>query len=252
MNKIFKFITAFFFLSILFYFLFKKKSDYVLKLNGIDEYLSVTSIDTKAIDINDEATIEARIKINNTEGYVAIANKHWCQSSRGGFHFGVRNGKLTFVWTENGNCNFHASVITTKEIIKEDEWVSVAVVFDKGNVNLFVDGEIQELIKKGDLKKINNAQIPLLIGAYRKLNGDYLSFFNGKIDNLRLWNKARSDQEIKNFTKKSITQTESNLLLNLTFDKRQLKNLGSQLLNVNCNGEFCDDPSKMIIYEYFK
>ncbi|MFN6943333.1 MAG: LamG domain-containing protein [Cytophagaceae bacterium] len=224
-----------------------QKGQYALHLNGENEYLFIQENGGGLLNTGNELTIEAHIRVSDTEGYVAIANKHWCLGRGGSYHFGIRDGKLTFVWTEIGHCDYHASVITTREVIKKNRWTSVAVTFINGEVRLFVNGKIQKADKLGNIEKLNDTEAPILIGSYRKLSGDYLSFFSGEINEFRLWNKARTNIEIRRYRKKSIVKSDNSLLLNLTFEDREVQNYTSYKFDINCIGKKCSNPSNMIL-----
>ena len=198
-----------------------KRSKTAISLNGKTQYLCIPDNqgNESILNTENELTIEALIKPLKICGYNAIANKHWCHPSEGGaFHFGVRDGKLTFVWTETGDCNSYASVTTKKSLIKNNKQVSVGVTFFKGQVTLFVNGKPQDVIKQGDLKRINVTPSPILIGSYKKLSGEYSSFFYGIIDEFRFWNVARTPQEIKANRKKTFIGKNEHLVVNLSFE----------------------------------
>ncbi|MBV6627277.1 MAG: DUF4114 domain-containing protein [Rivularia sp. (in: Bacteria)] len=100
--------------------------------------------------------------------------------------------------------------------ITRGEWHHLAGVVDSqnGKVNLYVDGE---LVATGDtIGDISSgSSTDLAIGGWSSITGDY---WQGKIDEVRIWNTARTEAEIKENLDKKLTATEDNLVAYYNFD----------------------------------
>lgn len=221
----------------------------LLNLTDKNDFVIIPEVDTSDLTLNTakQITIEARILLKDTTGYVAIANKHWCYARGGGYHFGVRNGCLTFVWTESGHCDYHASIITLKPLIKQNRWYHVAATFDNGKVKLFINGKEKKSIQKGNINGINMNNEPTLLGAYRRLNGDYCSFFDGYIDNFRVWNVNKSTKDIRKSKKKASPKSKNNLLVSLNFNRGDFRNTGSHPSIPICNDKNSNDKQAALL-----
>jgi hypothetical protein len=227
-----------------------EEQDYAIHFDGKSNYLEVSSVDSLKTNLNTKntLTIEAWIKPSKTDGYNAILNKHWCKGRGGAFHFGIRDGKLNFVWTEIGHCDYHASITTKRSLIKKNKIKHIAITFDNGEAVLYVNGRKRKTTKKGNISHINTTSAPIILGSYRLLNGDYTFFFEGDMDNIRMWNVARTKKEIKKNRKSTIDNELDNLLLNFTFeDINKLDQLGIYKKTPICYGKNCDNLTKLLI-----
>ncbi|MCH2651237.1 MAG: LamG domain-containing protein, partial [Candidatus Marinimicrobia bacterium] len=89
----------------------------------------------------------------------------------------------------------------TDSVTESPEWFHVAVTFDGTNYKLFINGN-----------EVNNNTYA---AGYTPVNTP-VNFigkdFNGKMDEVRMWNVARTESEIKADMDKRLTGTESNLV----------------------------------------
>lgn len=78
----------------------------------------------------------------------------------------------------------YASAGADAPILKADTWHHVAGVYDGSEVRLYVDGKLVNATQRSGKRKANN--LPLMIGADVRGNGQPMSFFDGDIDAVRL------------------------------------------------------------------
>ena len=89
----------------------------------------------------------------------------------------------------------------TDSVTESPEWFHVAVTFDGTNYKLFINGN--EVNNNTDAAGYTPVNTPVnFIGKD----------FNGKMDEVRMWNVARSESEIKADMSKELTGSESNLV----------------------------------------
>ena len=179
-------------------------------LDGISEHLTIPHNDNQ--NIGDAFTIEAWIYANNWASEVwrgSIVNKDNQGPDRGfAFRCGD-NGKLSFViavdnsWEET----MTTSVMSTKQ------WHHVAGVVNGTTVKLYVDG--QEVAAGSFDGSPSDLPQDLLIGA------SYFDgrFFDGAIDEVRIWNVARTQQEISENADADLMGTESGLAVYLPMNE---------------------------------
>lgn len=103
--------------------------------------------------------------------------------------------------------------------LKINQWAHVAGTFDGESIKIFLNGELIE--SKTAPGKINWDHITsnYYIGSFKDFNENNL--FNGQIDEIRIWNIARSSNEIKEFRTKKLSGKEEGLLAYYTFDQDQ-------------------------------
>lgn len=145
--------------------------------------------DSKSLDIVDTITIEAWI--NPKSIYIGDDWKH-------------RNcvlGKPTAYYldiTDQGNLASYLYGVQPQEwLIGETNmkkfignWVHVATVYDGKNHSLYINGEKETMVKKkGKIRSVNRQ---LEIGWV-----DNERYFNGLIDEIKLWDRSLSQDELK-------------------------------------------------------
>ena len=95
----------------------------------------------------------------------------------------------------------------------KDQWVHFAMTYDGTAVVLYVNG-VQAASKTSPGNMLMTARSPLTIGGNPRG-----SYFNGYLDEVRLWNVARSQAEIAGAMKKSLTGNEAGLVGYWKFDE---------------------------------
>lgn len=81
-------------------------------------------------------------------------------------------------------------------------WYFITVTFDGTNVRLFINGILVDSINK--VGSLETSNVPLRFGR-RGGAGDYNNWFNGKIDDIGIWNRALTQQEITNLYNASLS-----------------------------------------------
>jgi hypothetical protein len=158
-----------------------------LKFDGAGSGTFVTVESTEALNVN-ECTFMAWIYADNWEGTRQIVGKsvHGGCSGRGQYGlFSEKGGfKLRFE-TEGGRADIDSDVPETAK------WLHVAFTNNGTTAKLYIDGEIVgENDIPGALKSIDD---PLRIGQDCDRPNNV---FHGMIDEVRLWNRALSQDDI--------------------------------------------------------
>ena len=168
-----------------------------LEFDGINDYVTVS--DNNNLDLTDNYTIEAWIKPAGFSAMAGIVSKYQTLGANG-YYLRLNNVSpytgLTFdeLSTENG-------------LLEEEKWYHIAAVNDNGTRHLYVNGI--EINITGTPLVVNQNTNPLRIGI------DFLSnprYFNGKIDEVRLWNTVRSLQEIRQYMNSPLIGNETGLI----------------------------------------
>ena len=112
--------------------------------------------------------------------------------------------------------------------IDTEEWNHVAISFNGSQIAFYLNGESRG---KGTVSSSISPQSitePIILGVR---DGD--GWFEGAIDDVRVWNTVRTESQISDNYKKSLT-TASGLVLNWTFDDDSAKDLaGNYSLTLN-------------------
>lgn len=117
-------------------------------------------------------------------------------------HYGLKinsNGSVSFIYESEGSGADR--IYTSKDIVKPDEWQFIAVVRDVNAnvVKVYINDNKNTYSLKLPLPGYSNK--PLWIGDYPSKSPEYTKanhlYFAGTIDELRIYNRALSDEEIK-------------------------------------------------------
>lgn len=168
--------------------------------DGDGDYISIA--DDDALDLTNSFTVEAWIKPTSLDaGFQRFLSKS------GAYGIGVSNSAIRF--TTYGVKDYDLSYTLTIE-----EWVHIATVMDASNtITFFVNGENIGALGTS-LGSANSSTDPLSIGS----NSTGGEAFNGKIDEVRIWNDERTQQQIQTHMYQSLVGDEANLLAYYSFD----------------------------------
>jgi hypothetical protein len=189
-----------------------------LDLDGIDDFVSGTN--NSSLDIT-EGTVEAWIKTDNAgSGWRAIVNK---QLAYGIYLY----GNNLALWDMQ---NWQAVYTTTN--LADNNWHHIAFSFQDNVTNgtkIYADGvPILTTTIGVDISTIN-----ILVGASPSTLGGHTQQFNGAIDQVRVWNTARTDAEILENYQKCLIGNETGLVMLWDFEEGTGINVSDLTNNAN-------------------
>lgn len=194
--------------------------NYALFFDGTDDYVQVP--DSNSLDLSTGLTVEAWINSNSTSGPRTIVSK-WRDSAPRDHSFIFKdhnsNDKLRIELSKNDH-NDLADVQGATSIITGN-WIHVAATYDQNVVKLYYNGNLDSSsAPKTGGGNIKNSITDLLIGAVN-LNGQGLGgeVFSGLIDEVRIWDHARTQLEIDQWKSLSLLGNETGLVAYWTFDE---------------------------------
>ncbi len=173
--------------------------------NGTSESLEIPN--KPEYNIQASYTIEAWIYANEWKSLSwqgSIITKD-AQGPNRGFAFRAGdNGKLSFAMAADGIW----PEVLTPSIMNLQQWHHVAVVVNNGGMTLYVDGQAAaNSTYSGTLN--TNDDLPVTVGGS---SGFADRYFDGIIDEIRIWNLARTATEIADNTTTEFTGSESGLI----------------------------------------
>jgi len=156
-----------------------------LKFDGVDDYVEVP--DNDSLDITDEITIEAWVKPK-----VVDSDYHWIVSKDNGntnlaYLLGLSTNVFRFI-TRNKN-----SDVDTGIGVMADVWYHVVGVDDGVNIKIYQNGVLANSAPVSGEFVVND--IDVIVGA--RIATNPIQFFNGIIDEVRIYNRALTAEEIK-------------------------------------------------------
>lgn len=166
------------------------------KFDGVNDYIDVP--DKGNYDNISAITVEAWFKFEQLakdkgEGEVIVTKKH-PSSPWNSWSIGQWNGdnNIAFSVKNSAGTNFQAYVGSAATNILPGEWHHIVGVYNGSRVVVYLDGNIGSN-SASMTGPIYNSTDPLRIGA--DWSGG--SRFNGTIDEVKIWNRALSPEEIK-------------------------------------------------------
>lgn len=173
----------------------KGVSGTALDLNGADTYVEVST--SSSLDL-DDATIEVWLYVRNKFGGISFASGSDWSDQRFVLHFydNTPDHKLTFT-VSNGKTMHNAVTLSASSDVPLNQWFHVAVTCDSAEIKIYLNGVM-------DAKKIQG-QIPVTKGVdliIGKTIGTGSPFFDGMIDEMRIYNRALTAEEIAVSAKK--------------------------------------------------
>jgi VCBS repeat-containing protein len=132
----------------------------------------------------------------------------------GGNHFSLymQNGKVFFPTN-----NLNTSSISSTDTYNDGEWHHAAGVYDGSSLKLYMDGQLENSTTVTGTPTISGAEV-FTIGAYIDGDGHAPQYFNGKIDEVRVWSDARSQEEIQANMNNTLKDAPTGLVAYYTFD----------------------------------
>ncbi|NQU84398.1 MAG: LamG domain-containing protein, partial [Mariniphaga sp.] len=166
-----------------------------LDFDGTEDYVNIADAD--ALDLTASYTIEAWIYPESFDYLNGIVSKYQTGSSLG---YTLR----LIAGSPYSGVDFDG-LSTASGILSVNNWYHIAAVNNEGTRTLYVNGIAQSTSGTAQTTAVNND--PVNIGR------DFESrYFDGKIDEVRIWNDARSETEIRSNMYQEIASPGSDLI----------------------------------------
>jgi hypothetical protein len=172
----------------------------VINFDGIDDHINFED----QFNANSGAfSIEVWIKSNATNTNTqTILSKRFSTSSTDGYDLRLVNNYISFNWN-NGNS------ITSTYPIDSNRWYHVAVTFSGTNYNLYLDGILVAGPIAGSNPTLNS--VNFMVGAMDQNNVTPFHYFNGWMDELRIWNTELTANQMRQMMNQEIRTDGSNV-----------------------------------------
>jgi hypothetical protein len=173
-----------------------------LHFDGTDDALRVSY--DEFLNLGRTYTLEAYVRPgSNNSGFRSIIDKRNAASNESNFSLSVINGTGVGIFMKNGDDELFLSV---PSVLSVGDWSLISASYDGSVMRLYVDGHLV-----GELDQVvpyNNLEEDLLIGTASP-GGE---FFNGEIDEVRLWTNALDQIDIVQNVGKPLTGEEFGLI----------------------------------------
>jgi len=163
--------------------------------DGLDDYVRVP--DDPQLDGMNALTLSLWIKIDSVDRMTEVLNKWVAGDSPldGVYNIGIDTGGQTAFQY----CTNDAYVIKiSSDALDTDSWHHIAGVYTGVEGSIYIDGSLAALFRDDpdSLGPLNSIADDLLIGC-GNLGGSLIHFFDGSIDDVRIYSRALSPTEIE-------------------------------------------------------
>lgn len=166
------------------------KLNNAITLNGSTQYLTVNNSAT----LNPTSGITLSMWVNGADfggNKVILKKRHWSPA----YDFSMYGGQLTF--SLNGVGSVSTPVPTT------NAWHLVTGTYDGSTMKIYVDGTaVTSSAKTGAIATVGE---PVVIGS----SGGFENYFNGKLDDIRLYGRGLSASEVATLYGGSVSPTDT-------------------------------------------
>ncbi len=176
-----------------------------LVFDGNADFVMVTN--APSLDLSNQFSLEAWVYPRNFAGRDrAVISKVGGTGGNNGYQlvFG-QDGKLSLLFNASGE-SWPANSVSTPPLDILNRWTHIAATYDNDTMRLYVNGQLaasNTIGAKSVVKSLSNLRIGNDDNAY--------VFFDGLIDEVRVWNTARSASAILTGMSQSLTGAESGL-----------------------------------------
>jgi len=172
-----------------------------MQFDGVDDYFEFG-----AMTFGDELSVSIWVSIENPKHANTLLDKYDGElgrdlSVRRSFALICYNRMQWTVSTDGKN----RYIIDSKELIQANQLIHVVCNWGNGRQSMFIDGKLH-VQKKAETSPVFNSPVPIMIGANKeieKLNKEkaprilYQNYFRGMMDNVRIYSRALSAEEVK-------------------------------------------------------
>jgi concanavalin A-like lectin/glucanase superfamily protein/type IX secretion system substrate protein len=182
------------------------------------QYVNVpdnANLDFGTADFTIEADFQSSISQPNYAGIVA---KDVNGGSNGGWQLVIVNNNIAAEFTDGTNFFGTGSGLQGSITLTDGNWHHLAMVVSRstGSITLYVDGVVDGSATNPTISTMNitNTSVPMLIGVERTIS----AFANGNIDEVKIWNIARTQAAIQNNMNCAIASNATGLVAYYNFD----------------------------------
>ncbi|MBA2612884.1 MAG: T9SS type A sorting domain-containing protein [Bacteroidetes bacterium] len=182
-----------------------------LNFDGVNDKVVIGTSATSSLVGNNKVTVEAWVRPTSTVGLGMVVGNY--NSPGNSMQFMIRRQNDSWVfWAGPGNNTTYSNTPLTAGSATINVWQHVAGVFNGTVMTLYINGVASATAVTSNT--FATATNSLMIG------GESASeFFAGDIDEVRIWNVARSQADIQNTRNCEINGSAPNLLANYHFNQ---------------------------------
>ena len=156
--------------------------------DGVNDWININN--SNSLNPTSQITISAWVNTlaYNVSNASMVVNKGWDQ---GPGHYDIlifsSNNKSRFVIGSN-------IYVESNSNINLNQWTFITVSIDSLTMKIYINGTLENTVLQNNNNSFGTNTDPLYIGKHDYNNAPY--YFNGKIDDIGIWNRALTQAEI--------------------------------------------------------
>ncbi len=185
--------------------------DTALSFDGTDDYASMPD---DGYGITTSLTMEAWINPSSVTGVQHIMGKWtavggYLDSTYGSDNYLLAlNGDKIGIWLSNNGSSDEES-FTSVSSIPQNTWTHVALVFNSGTAQIYINGVLDKTYTTA-FSSLGQSSLNFSLGATD--SGAQYYFFNGSMDEVRVWDTALDQNQIQSNLYHTLLGNETNLV----------------------------------------
>ena len=204
-------------------------ANYALYFDGVNDYVEIDQ--APSLNVCASFTIEFWMKTSTpAQKWTRVLEKGSWDEYYVGFY--GNSGKMSGALRTSipGGSAMTTPVGPSTTILVKDKWYHVAATYDGATAKIYIDGVEEN--SKSTTAAPRSLIYSLILGA--KKTKDVTEYhYQGYLDELRIWNVARSKTEIVNNINKTLTGSEANLVAYYPFNEGTGQIAGDKTANGN-------------------
>ncbi len=185
-----------------------------LDFDGTDDFITVPH---NASQNSLNFSVDFWIKATNGNG--AIINK-FTPDGNNGWRINLDGGRIEFYYYASAS-NYTTRLLNGATYVADGNWHHVAITLDSGNARCYIDGESAHSTGWNGTATVASSSEDIEIGyaANDTPTGDAAGYFEGQLDELRVWTKTLTAFEVGARNSCSADMAQADLLLSYNFNQ---------------------------------
>lgn len=157
--------------------------------------------------------------IKTTDGLGGVINK-FTPDGNNGWRINLDGGRIEFYYYADAS-NYITRLLSPATKVDDGNWHHVAITLDSGNARCYIDGTISRTTGwvGTPAATTTTANIQLGYAVADSPSGDTGGYFDGELDELRIWSKTLSPLEVENLNGCTTDMTQTNLVASYNFNE---------------------------------
>ncbi|MBA6154917.1 choice-of-anchor D domain-containing protein [Tenacibaculum sp. S7007] len=156
--------------------------------------------------------------IKTTDGLGGVINK-FTPNGNNGWRVNLDGGRIEFYYYASTS-NYVTRLLSPATKVDDDEWHHVAITLDSGNARCYIDGTLARSTGWVGTPTVTSTTANIQLGytAADSPSGDTGGYFDGQLDELRIWTKTLSAFEVGQLNGCTADMSQNNLIASYNFN----------------------------------